>query len=53
LPGDNGANLPETLRIVTRQLLAGFKTVGTGSDDGTGRVTVDFQETSARYVMVT
>ena len=51
LPGDNGANPPETLRVEP-QLLAGFRTVGAGADDGIGRVAVDFQETSARYVMV-
>ena len=41
----------ETLRV-DPQLVAGFRTVGAGGDDGTGRVAVDFQETSARYVMV-
>ena len=51
LPGGNAANPPEMLRV-DPQLLAGFRTVGTGGDDGTGRVAVDFQETSARYVMV-
>ena len=51
LPGGNAANPPETLRV-DPQLLGGYRTVGTGNDDGTGRVAVDFQETSARYVMV-
>jgi hypothetical protein len=51
LIGDNAADLPETLRA-DPPLLAGFRNVGTGSDDGTGRVAIDFQETSARYVMV-
>src|SRR5439155_15237120 len=51
LPGDHAATPPETLRVDS-QLLAGLRTVGTGADDGTGRVAVDFQETSARYVMV-
>ena len=50
LPGD-GSNPPVMLRV-DPQLLGGFRTVGTGGDDGTGRVAVDFQETSARYVMV-
>ncbi|PYK68457.1 MAG: hypothetical protein DME45_07320 [Verrucomicrobia bacterium] len=51
LPGGSAANLPETLSV-DPQLVAGFRTFATGSDDGTGRVAVDFQETSARYVMV-
>jgi hypothetical protein len=51
LPGDNGANSLEMLRV-DPQLPAGSRTVGTANDDGTGRVAVDFQETSARYVMV-
>jgi len=51
LPGGNAANPPETLRV-DPQLLAGVRNVGTGADDGTGRVAVDFQETSARYVML-
>ena len=51
LPGGNAANPLETLRV-DPQLVAGFRTVGAGGDDGTGRVAVDFQETSARYVMV-
>ena len=50
LPGD-GSNPPVMLRV-DPQLLGGFRTVGTGGDDGTGRAAVDFQETSARYVMV-
>jgi hypothetical protein len=51
LPGGNAANLPETLRVDS-QLLAGLRDVGTVNDDGTGRIAVDFQETSARYVMI-
>jgi hypothetical protein len=51
LPSDNAVTPPAMLRI-DPHLLTGFRTVGTGSDDGTGRVAVDFEETSARYVMV-
>ena len=51
LPGDNAENRPQSLRV-DPQLLAAFKTVGMGADDGTGRVSVDFQETSGRYVMI-
>jgi hypothetical protein len=52
LPGDNSVTQPERLRV-DPQRQDGFRNVGTGADDGTGSVAVDFQETSARYVMVT
>jgi hypothetical protein len=52
LPGDNAGNRPQSLRV-NPQVLAGFRNVGVGADDGTGRVSVDFQETRGRYVMIT
>jgi hypothetical protein len=51
LPGNNTGNLESSLRI-DPQTLAAFRTVGTGNDDGSGRVAVDFEETTARYVML-
>jgi hypothetical protein len=51
LPGNNTGNPGSSLRI-DQQTLAGFKTVGTGNDDGSGRVAVNFEETTARYVML-
>ena len=51
LPGNNTENPGSSLRI-DPQTLAAFRTVGTGNDDGSGRVAVDFEETTARYVML-
>ena len=45
------SNIPDTLRLDER-MLAGMKSVGSASDDGTGRAAVDFSETSGRYVLV-
>jgi hypothetical protein len=44
-------SVPDTLRI-DDGMLAGMKSVGSATDDGTGRVAVDFAETSGRYVLV-
>ena len=51
LLGNNTGNLESSLRI-DPQTLAAFRTVGTGNDDGSGRVAVDFEETTGRYVML-
>src|SRR3989440_10361534 len=51
LPANNTGNDTSSLRIDS-QTLAGFKMVGTGSDDGSGRVAVNFEETTGRYVML-
>src|SRR5437899_656804 len=51
LPGNNTGNLESSLRI-DPQTLAAFRTVGTGNDDGSGRVVVDFEETTGRYVVL-
>src|SRR5881227_1902042 len=51
LPGNNTGNPGSSLRIDS-PTLAAFKTVGTGNDDGSGRVAVDFEETTGRYVML-
>src|SRR5438105_895559 len=51
LPGNNTGNLESSLRI-DPQTLATFRTVGTGNDDRSGRVAVDFEETTGRYVML-
>jgi hypothetical protein len=51
LPADNTGNLASALRIDS-QTLAAFKMVGTGSDDGSGRVAVNFEETIGRYVVL-
>src|SRR5213078_622933 len=51
LPGNNTGNPGSSLRI-DPQTLAAFRTVGTGNDDGSGRVVVDFEETTGRYVML-
>ena len=51
LPADNTGNPASALRIDS-QRLAAFKTVGTSSDDGSGRVAVNFDETTGRYVML-
>src|SRR6267378_3491832 len=51
LPGNNTGNPESSLRI-DPQTLAAFRTVGTGNDDGSGRVAVDFEETTGRYVML-
>jgi hypothetical protein len=50
LPVD-AANAPETLRI-DEGTLAGMKSVGSANDDGTGRVAVNFPETSGRFLLV-
>lgn len=51
LPANSTGNPVSALRIDS-QMLAAFKTVGTGSDDGSGRVAVNFQETTGRYIML-
>jgi hypothetical protein len=51
LPGDSIGNPAAALRI-DPQTLAAFKIVRTGSDDGSGRVAVNFEETTGRYVML-
>ena len=51
LPADNTGNPASALRIDS-QRLATFKTVGSSSDDGSGRVAIDFEETTGRYVML-
>jgi hypothetical protein len=51
LPADNTGNPASALRIDSRTLAA-FKMVGTSSDDGSGRVAVNFEETTGRYVML-
>jgi hypothetical protein len=51
LPASNTENTASVLRI-DPPMLASFKTVGTGSDDGSGRVAVNFEETTGRYVML-
>jgi len=51
LPADNTGNPASALRIDSARLAA-FKAVGTSSDDGSGRVAVNFEETTGRYVML-
>jgi hypothetical protein len=51
LPASNTENTASVLRI-DPPTLASFKTVGAGSDDGSGRVAVNFEETTGRYVML-
>jgi hypothetical protein len=51
LPANSTGNPASALRIDS-QTLAAFKTAATGSDDGSGRVAVDFEETTGRYVML-
>src|SRR6266513_1481784 len=51
LPADYTGNSASALRIDS-QMLAAFKTVDTSSDDGSGRVAVNFEETTGRYVML-
>ncbi len=51
IEGTPATNVPETLRL-DDGALAGLKSVGTANDDGSGRVAVDFPETSGRYIMV-
>jgi hypothetical protein len=51
LPADNIGNPASVLRIDS-PTLATFKTVSAGSDDGSGRVAVNFEETTGRYVML-
>src|SRR6266536_2437310 len=47
LPADYTGNPASALRIDS-QMLAAFKTVGTSSNDGSGRVAVNFEETAGR-----
>src|SRR4029077_10258136 len=51
LPGNNTGKRQSSFGIEP-QTLAAFRTVGTGNDDGSGRVAVDFEETTGRYVML-
>jgi hypothetical protein len=51
LPANNVENPASALRI-DPQTLAAFKIVRTGSDDGSGRVAVNFEETTGRYIML-
>src|SRR6184192_1665734 len=50
----NNANTenPESALRIDPKTLAAFKIVRTGSDDGSGRVAVNFAETTGRYVML-
>jgi len=43
---------PESALRIDPKTLAAFKIVRTGSDDGSGRVAVNFEETAGRYVML-
>src|SRR5207248_3088841 len=49
---DNTTAYPESALRIDPQTLAAFKIVRTGSDDGSGRVAVNFAETTGRYVML-
>jgi hypothetical protein len=52
LPGVDGDNSPNSLKIDDKTF-AKLKTVGSAIDDGTqGRASIDFPETSGRYVML-
>jgi len=51
LPADNTRNPASALRIDS-QRLAASRAVGTSSDDGSGRVAVNFEEITGRYVML-
>jgi len=51
LPANSIGDPASALRI-DPQTLAAFKIVRTGSDDGSGRVAVNFEETTGRYVML-
>ena len=51
LPADNIGNPASVLRIDS-PTRAAFKTVGAGSADGSGRVAVNFEETTGRYVIL-
>ena len=51
LPADKIGNPASVLRIDS-PTLATFKKVGAESDDGSGRVAVNFEETTGRYVML-
>ena len=51
LPANNTENPSSALRI-DPQTLTAFKMARTGSDDGSGRVAVNFAETIGRYVML-
>src|SRR5947199_2944502 len=51
LPANNIGDAISALRI-DPQTLGAFKVVRTGSDDGSGRVAVNFEETTGRYVML-
>jgi len=51
LPANTTEN-PESALRIDPQTLAAFKIVRTGSDDGSGRVAVNFAETTGRYVML-
>ena len=51
LPGNNTGNPGSSLRI-DPPTLAAFRPVSTGIDDGSGRVAVDFEETTGRYVVL-
>lgn len=57
LPAGNRENTDEPAGNAALRLdpgtLAGLKSVGTRTDDGTGRVALDFPETIGRYVMAT
>jgi len=50
----NNANTenPESALRIDPKTLAAFKIVRTGSDDGSGRVAVNFEETAGRYIML-
>ncbi|MEY2540605.1 MAG: hypothetical protein QOI22_207, partial [Verrucomicrobiota bacterium] len=51
LPTSAGGNAPESLRLDSTAQ-QNLKPVGSVTDDGTGRASVDFPATTGRYVMV-
>ena len=51
LSADTFASWPQIFHV-DPQRLPGVRTVGRAADDGTGRIAANFQETTARYVMV-
>jgi hypothetical protein len=48
----NDIGVPASALRIDPQTLAAFKIVRTGSDDGSGRAAVNFEETTGRYVLL-
>jgi hypothetical protein len=48
----NDIGVPASALGIDPQTLAAFKIVRTGSDDGSGRAAVNFEETTGRYVLL-